>query len=148
MGISAKQYQAKVKQLMKISLLREIVKELLLKDEKTLKLLKEQDFLRGDIYGNDRQYNYRSQSYSLFKQQMNPLARGKVDLILTGAFVDAMFLKSVGGGKYMFGNSDSKAGMLVETYGREILGLNNEVFTTYQKEILKARFVRELKKYL
>jgi hypothetical protein len=62
-----------------------MVAEELLKDESTLKKLKKQDFLEGDIYGDETNVAYRSKSYELFKAGKNPLAGGAVDLTSAGA---------------------------------------------------------------
>lgn len=122
-----------------------MVEEELIKDEKTIKLLKEQDFLTGDIFGNGTDVGYRSKNYETFKASKNPLAGGSVDLILTGAFVDAMKLNKGKQGRYIFGNTDSKRTMLSEKYGNDILGLNQTVFDKYQKEIIAPRFIRKIK---
>jgi hypothetical protein len=78
---------------------------------------------------------------------MNPKAGGAVDLIFTGAFVDAMYLLKPKNGKYMFGNSDKKRNILKEKYGENIFGLNQTVFEKYQKDIIAPRFIRAIKSY-
>jgi len=125
-----------------------MVEQELKKEEQTLKDLKEQDFLDGDIYGNGQDVAYRSKNYEIFKSKKNPLAGGSVDLILTGKFVNAMFLKSQMKGKYFFGNRDSKAKMLANKYGNDIFGLNQKVFSKFQKDIIKNRFIRQIKQRL
>jgi hypothetical protein len=157
MSISAKQYQKRLQKVTKLSLLREMVNEELIKDEKTIKILKEQDFLQGDIYGNDTYSLYHPNNsyeanqkagyklYEPFKNSLNPLANGHVDLILTGAFVDAMYLLKPKQGRYKFGNTDKKRNILKEMYGDNIFGLNQNVFNKYQKEIIAPRFLRRIK---
>ena len=123
-----------------------MVNEELVKDEKTIKQLKEQDFLEGDIYGDDKTLvGYRSKNYELFKSSRNPKAGGAVDLILTGDFVDAMYLLKPKQGRYKFGNTDKKRNRLKEMYGDNIFGLNQRVFEKYQKEIISPRFLRRIK---
>jgi hypothetical protein len=145
MSISAKQYQTRLQSVMKIAVLRELVNEELIKDETTLKNLKEQDFKEGDIFGTGETANYRSRAYGNYKRNLNPSAGGKVDLIVTGAFVDAMYLLKPKGNKYLFGNTDRKRNILKEMYGDNIFGLNQAVFAKYQKEIIAPRFIRKLK---
>jgi len=146
MGISAKEYQKRLSQVAKLPVLREIVNELLIKDEETLKTLKEQDFTEGDIFGDGKTYaTYKSKSYEDYKKAKNPLARGRVDLMNTHSFVDAMRLNKGRNGRYMFGNTDGKRNILVEIYGANIFGLNQNVFYKYQKEIIAPRFLREIK---
>lgn len=125
-----------------------MVNEELIKEEKTLKLLKRQDFEEGDIYGNGKTYTYLSPKYENFKRTINPLAGGKVDLILTGAFVDSMYLLKPKQGRYLFGATDSKRSKLVEAYSINIMGLNQNVFDKFQKEIIAPRFVRKIKNLL
>lgn len=124
-----------------------MVNEELIKDEKTLKTLKEQDFIQGDIYGDGTDVAYRSNNYSILKERMNPKAGGAVDLIFTGVFVDSMYLLKPKNGKYMFGNTDKKRNILKEKYGENIFGLNRTVFEKYQIDIITPRFVRRLKDY-
>ena len=81
-----------------------MVRKELVKDEKTIKLLKKEDFLEGNIHGNNITSAYSPTSsyevnekagYSLyypFKHNLNPIpGSGVVDLILTGSFVNSMF---------------------------------------------------------
>jgi hypothetical protein len=123
-----------------------MVNEELVKDEATIKQLKEQDFLEGDIYGDGKTLvGYRSRNYELFKSSRNPKAGGAVDLILTGDFVDAMYLLKPNQGRYKFGNTDTKRNILKEMYGENIFGLNQNVFEKYQKEFIAPRFIRRIK---
>lgn len=125
-----------------------MVNEELIKEEKTLKVLKHQDFEEGDIYGDGKTYTYRSTNYANFKRTINPIAGGKVDLILTGAFVDSMYLLKPKTGRYLFGATDNKRSKLVEAYSINIMGLNQNVFDKFQKEIIAPRFVRKIKNVL
>lgn len=123
-----------------------MVNEEIVKEETTLKTLKEQDFLEGDIYGDGKTLvSYRSKNYELYKSQKNPLAGGAVDLIVTGQFVDAMYLLKPKQGKYMFGNTDKKRNILKEMYGENIFGLNQNIFEKFQRDIIAPRFIRKIK---
>lgn len=123
-----------------------MVNEELIKEETTLKTLKEQDFLEGDIYGDGKTLvSYRSEDYELFKSKKNPIAGGAVDLIVTGQFVDAMYLLKPKQGKYKFGNTDKKRNILKEMYGENIFGLNQNVFEKFQRDIIAPRFIRKIK---
>jgi hypothetical protein len=147
MGISAKTMLTRLQSLSQPKL-ETMVNEEIVKEETALKTLKEQDFLEGDIYGNGTLVSYRSKNYEIFKFSKNPLAGGAVDLINTGAFVDAMKLNKPKGNKYLFGNTDRKRKLLVDKYGIDIMGLNQTVFDKFQIEIIKPRFVRKLKDIL
>ena len=128
--------------------MRSLAEEEILKEEQRIKELKEQDYLEGDIYGNSTDVQYRSRNYEIFKSTRNPLAGGAVDLILTGAFVNAMYLLKPKQGKYLFGNRDSKRKILTEMYGIDIFGLNQNAFNKFQKDILANRFIRRIKEKL
>ncbi len=142
--ISAAQYQKRLQSVKKITVLRELVNEEIIKEESNLKLLKEQDFLQGDIFGDGTTFRYRSLDYERYKQAKNPIAGGKVDLINTGAFVDAMYLLKPKQNKYLFGNKDTKRNILKEIYGDNIFGLNQKVFDKFQTEVIKPRFIRAI----
>ena len=132
--------------MLSIVTLREIADEEIQKEKETIKGLKEQDFLEGDIYGDGKTLvSYRSRNYEIFKANKNPLAGGAVDLIVTGAFVNAMYLLKPKQGKYLFGNTDKKRNILVEIYGKNIFGLNQSVFSKFQKDIIALRFIRNIK---
>lgn len=144
--MSPTEYQQRLQPLLNLSKLQEITSEEIIKEETNLKNLKEQDFLDGDIYGDDKTLlSYRSKGYEIFKSKLNPIAGGAVDLILSGRFVDAMFLLKPTNGKYLFGNLDSKKQVLTQKYGINIFGLNQKVFTKFQIDIIKPRFIRKLK---
>ena len=143
--ISVREFQKRIKAVTNITVLRELVNEELIKEESSLKLLKEQDFLEGDIFGDGTTLRYRSISYERYKEAKNPLANGKVDLINTGAFVDAMYLLKPKQNRYLFGNRDSKRNILKEIYGENIFGLNQKVFDKFQTDIIKPRFIRAIK---
>ena len=144
--ISAAEYQRRLQSINKESVLEDIANEVIIKAESEIKGLKEQDFLEGDIYGDGSLRSYRAPGYELFKASLNPLAGGAVDLILTGAFVNAMFIDTPNKNAYHFGNSDSKSDKLENQYGKGIFGLNQNVFDKFQKEILSVRYIDMIKK--
>lgn len=125
-----------------------MVNEELIKEEHTLVMLKEQDFLEGDIYGTGAKDTYSSSVYSIFKKKLNPRAGGHVDLIKTGAFIDSFKLNKPKGNSYLFGATDSKRNKLVSRYGIDIMGLNQNVFDKFQKEIIAPRFIMKIKERL
>jgi hypothetical protein len=137
-----------MKPLLSIQRLRNEVNELLIKDESNLKELKKQDFLKGDIHGDNSLHKYGSLSYEAFKSEMNPIAGGSVDLILTGAFVESAYLLKPNQNKYLFGFTDGKSSALTKKYGTKIKGLNQGVFNKYQIDIVAPKFKRVLKKQL
>jgi len=145
-AISAKQYQQRLQPFLTIQKLQHIADQEIQKESETIKGLKEQDFLEGDIYGDGKTLvSYKSRNYEIFKSKINPIAGGAVDLIVTGQFVRAMVFPKGKNGKYIFDNTDKKRNILVEMYGKNIFGLNQNVFSKFQKDIILPRFIRNLK---
>ena len=103
-----------------------------------LKLLKEQLY-RGEV-GNTF-YTYSSPSYQKEKLQMNPTARGKVDLYYTGKFYEGFYFDADNEG-ISFYSKDSKTKDL-ETKYQNLFKVNANT-----KAKLVVRFKNELVGYL
>jgi hypothetical protein len=75
---------------------------------------------------------YRNQEYAAFKRSLNPA--GVVDLKLTGAFYDGFFAKT---DKFpvTFSSTDEKTGELMQKYGTEIFGLDQNNLEEFRQEI-------------
>jgi len=146
---SAAEMLRRLKSVSRITVLREMVYDELIKEEHTLVMLKEQDFLEGDIYGSGAKDTYASKIYAQEKFKKNQRAGfGNVDLINTGAFIDSFKLNKPKGNKYLFGATDPKRNILVKDYGIDIMGLNQDVFDKFQKEIIAPRFIKKLKEVI
>lgn len=143
--MSPTEYQKRLSTILKLSTIREITAKLVIQEESKIKILKEQDFLEGDILGDGKKYTYRSKAYSDLKKKRNPLAGGFVDLIDTGSFVEKMYLLTPKSGKFKFGSRDSKTPTLREKYGEMIFGLNQQAFNKFQKDFIQKRLIKELK---
>ena len=93
--------------------------------------------------------DYRSPSYAAFKQRLNPVAGGKVDLILTGAYVRSLKTKSLGNGQYKVESDDEKAKGLIAKYDPNNTGrlntINQEVFLGRQKSVHAPLLVKKLR---
>lgn len=76
---------------------------------------------------------YRSPSYASLKLFLNP--RGVTDLRLTGAFQESFFIKD---SKFpiSFSATDEKTSELINRYGDQIFGLNEESISTLNQNIL------------
>lgn len=151
MAIGANEYLKRLKGLARKSELQNLVFELMKEDEDFLLSLKEEEFKTADIYSTDGMITraYINQSYAAMKRLINPRAAGSVDLILTGRFVNAMFLKksSLKGNAFTFGNTDlTKKKKIEKNYGADIYGLSQRTFDMYQKQILMPRLVAEIKR--
>lgn len=143
--ISAAEYLRRVQSINNSSDLEDLAEEVIIKAEDEITGLKEQDFIEGDIYGDGSLRAYQNKGYELFKERLNPLAGGAVDLILTGRFVNAMEIGKRNKNKYHFDNTDSKRDLLANKYGIGIFGLNQSVFDKFQTEILADRYIRMIK---
>lgn len=105
--------------------------------------LKVNEFRRGQNSEGGRIGYYRNPNYRLFKQQLNPLASGTTDLILTGAFTRGLFIEERGKGLFQFDSIDEKADYLFSRYDY-IRGLQADTFIEWQNDYL----VPELGKYV
>ena len=133
----------KLKKLNKPLLERE-VKNIILQDREIVRRKKDELKTGSRPDGTDIG-TYRSEKYRLFKLQMNPLAGGKVDLILTGSTKDKLYLVSIENGQFTFESADPKWQGLVEKYGTEIKAINAEVFKSLQKTKYAPELVEQMK---
>ena len=69
---------------------------------------------------------YRSAAYEMFKRRENPLAKGNVDLFLTGALQEKMRLSKSGNASYYIYSTDEKYSMLADKYGANQFGITEE----------------------
>lgn len=106
--------------------------------------LKVDEFKKGENPDGSRIGYYRSPAYRLFKRQLNPLASGTVDLILTGSFTRSLFVDDISRDRYLFDSRDEKTELLVAKYGADILGLSPETFLQFQYDYVAP----EVRKYI
>jgi len=134
--------------------LQGMVRELVIKEETNLLGIKEDEFTRGERPDGSRIGYYASTLYKARKERLNPFAGGKVDLILTGAFVRSAYLTTPRSGLFGFGFSDSKAPDLLEKYNKgnkgqkSIQNINQGSWERFQKEVIAPRFLRKIKNQL
>ena len=121
--------------------------EIILSDQDKLKERKVSEFTRGQRPNGDRIGEYRNPEYGIFKAQINPLANGYVDLLLTRSFTNKMFLTKRSSG-YLFNSSDNKTGNLIGKYGIDIMGINQEWFNERQKNIYKYILLFDISRIL
>lgn len=145
--ISAKQMQSRLQQVANQRWLENQVHEIILSDQDKLKERKVNEFTRGQRPDGERIGEYRNAEYGIFKAQINPLANGYVDLLLTRSFTRKMFLRKFGQG-YLFNSSDNKTGNLIGKYGIDIMGINQEWFNERQKNIYKYILLFDISKIL
>lgn len=90
---------------------------------------------------------YASESYALFKEELNPAAQGGVDLKLTGAFHNSFFVVAKKFPVFVDAR-DKKKGALVEKYGKHIFNLDNANKELFVNDIKKELKVALKKKFL
>lgn len=87
--------------------------------------------------------SYKSAMYRDMKLQLNPEAKGNVDLKLTGQFHAGMFAE-LDGDNIMMTSRDTKANKLEEKYGERIYGLNTENQSDYNTTVFLPEFLAVL----
>ena len=147
MGISALEYQKRIKKLLNLPLLQKIVAEEIQKKESLIVKEKVKEFKKGEKPDGSIIGIYKSKDYEVFKFNKNPLAGGVVDLILTGNFIKGLDLKQTKPSSFLFDSTDSKKDKLVTKYGSDIMSLNEQTFNTFLKKEVKNNFVKRLKSH-
>lgn len=111
-----------------------MMSEIILGDQK-LKQEKINEFTKGQNPDGSLIGNYRSAEYAIDKYQMNPLAGGHVDLILTRSFTNQLYVEKVRPRTYLFNSSDYKTNSLIGKYGIDIMGLNQDYWNNRQEQV-------------
>lgn len=106
---------------------------------------KTDEFRAGELPDGKPIGEYQSESYRIFKLQKNPLAGGKVDLILTGAFVRGLVVQKMSSEKYRFTSLDEKARKLQGKYTMSIWGLNKKTWIDLQQSKYSGLLNKRLK---
>lgn len=119
--------------------------EIILSDKK-LKEQKINEFTKGQLPDGSLIGNYKSAEYAIDKYQMNPLAGGHVDLILTRSFTNQLYVEKVQPRTYLFNSSDYKTNSLIGKYSIDIMGLNQEYWNNRQKEVYLPVFRFQIKR--
>jgi len=121
------------------------VEKIILSDQKTLKEEKINEFSHGLRPDNSKIGVYKDAEYAIFKDHINPLANGYVDLLLTRQFSGGLFVQRFSPRTFIFNSSDSKTGNLIGKYGIDIMGINQEWFDIRQKDVYRLVLVQQIK---
>ena len=114
-------------------------------DQKRLKEEKINEWEQGIRPDGDKIGTYRDPEYAIFKDSINPIANGYVDLLLTRQTANSLFVhRATQPREFIFGMNDRYN--LVGKYGNDILGLNQETFEKRQADIYRYTFIYVLKK--
>lgn len=102
------------------------------------KLIQEKvnEFKRGELPDGSRIGYYRNVGYRNFKRNINPLASGTVDLILTGSFTRQLFVDDIRPSVFTFDSRDDKAGLLESKYSTDIWGINPDYWLKHQNDYI------------
>lgn len=131
------------------TMLQEEVEDIILTTPKLLKEAKEIEFLQGRR--PDKKYigNYRNPDYAEDKNMLNPIpGYGHVDLIVSGRFVNNLYPYRTRKNRYLFANRVDYGVELIEKYGKDILGLNQNTFFRIQRDYYKPHIIKFIKKQL
>jgi hypothetical protein len=116
-----------------------------LSDQKRLKEEKISEWEKGLRPNNELIGNYRDAEYAIFKERLNPFAKGHVDLLYTRQTANSLFVhRGTSNGLFTFGMNDRYN--LIGRYGLDILGLNQETFDKRQNDIYKYTLIYTIKK--
>ena len=145
---SAAEMLRRLKSVSKITTLREMVYEEIMKEEQILLDLKEEEYEEGNIRSNKSTSMYKNQDYADEKHEMNPRAGYSiVDLMYTGAFINSFKINKPKANRYIFGATDPKKNKLIKKYG-DIMGLKQQTFEDFQVVIIKPRFIKKLQQVI
>jgi hypothetical protein len=123
----------------------------LITNDQTIIEAKQNEFERGLAPSGDIIGRYRDVDYAVFKEQINPLANGNVDLKLTGSFQSQLYVKSLGNSRFQFDSRDGKAPMLFSrsytdgVNGQVLRALNQDTFNDLQKKDYAPKLIRYIK---
>lgn len=152
---SAAEMLRRLSSLNNINVLEDMVYAEILENESELVDIKKEEYREGNIYSDgsapysntSKYYVSGKEKYYKFKNKLNPKpGLGTVDLLLTGAYIESFGVKRKFN-KYNFNATNWKTEKLKDQYntnGKDILGLKQQKFNQFQKEIIKPRFVRKL----
>ena len=145
MGISAAEMLRRLNRV--VTEIPEETRKIIQRDPQTI-AAKYKEFQRGDRPDGTAIGFYRNSGYGLFKRNLNPLAGGTVDLILTGSFTRGLFVESLGNSRYIFDSTDDKTDDLIGKYGQDIMGLNQGEWYRLQREVHAPLLIRFIKRQL
>lgn len=119
--------------------------QIILRDRKIID--RKRDELKAGVSPDGSEIGtYRSQSYAVFKESINPFAGGSVDLILTGAYHRAIKTLSLGNSEFTLRSSDSKRDDLIQKYGIDNEGINQEIWNKLQKFDYAPKLFNKIRK--
>lgn len=128
-----------------LPVVQELTADIILEDRKIINQ-KIDEFKAGVNYDGTKIGEYKSESYRLFKMELNPFAQGNVDLILTGALKDGLKVEYIGDGHYLLYSTDEKWDGLKAKYGEKIAMINLEQFERLQKTEYAPKLIKAMRR--
>ena len=122
--------------------------EKIIKNNPQLVFRKQDEFRHGENPDGSTIGLYRNEEYRLMKQQMNPLAGGTVDLILTGSTIKHLQVVSLGNGEFKLYSTDHKWPSLVEKYGKQIEVISIKHFEGLQKHEYAPKLIERMREII
>jgi hypothetical protein len=157
MGISAAEMLRRTKPITSIVYLRGVAYDGIKKHEETLRLIKEKEYMVGDIHSDGTKSYYSDKSkyldvykgyYWKFKHNLNPIpGQFVVDLMLKGNFISSFYLPKPKLNKYTWNARDKKKNKLIGQYD-DIMGLRQESFEDFQIKYVYDEMLKTLKRKL
>lgn len=126
-------------------MLQKETERIILKDNEVI-FQKQDEFEVGQNPDGTIIGTYRSEDYRLFKLQLNPLAGGNVDLILTGSTKNKLHIVSLGSGLYELRSRDPKWPGLVAKYGDQIKGVSKKAWDNLQRDNYGPKLITEIRR--
>ncbi len=120
-----KQIESKLKQINQAKVENLLKEELLANASEIVQLVRSR-WKKGKRPDGGIIGSYKSFSYELFKRQQNPLAGGKVDLILDGGLNENLVVNHLTGSLFNIFSTDEKAVSIAEKYGLDVYGLTEK----------------------
>jgi len=114
-------------------------------DDKKIINRKQDELIAGSTPDGGNIGAYQSDSYSIFKESINPFAGGNVDLMLKGDYARAIKTLSLGNSKFTLRSLNWKRDHLIEKYGIENEAINQEVWEVLQKFTYLPQLIKEIK---
>lgn len=126
---------------------RKVAMELLTQDSISQRYIQfqQEQMLHGEDNEGGRIGTYQSKRYAIYKQKLNSLASGGVDLKLSGDFYNAITLVSSSNSKFRVYSKNKKNSILTEWYGPNIFYLNPIYLLEFRKFYMPY-LVREIER--
>ena len=146
---SLREFQRRLQPLLNQNVIADKVAEITISKSNELLKAKKNEFDFGLLPNYKSIGFYQNTDYAFRKYNLNPLAGyGKVDLQLTGAFVNSFFLVRKSRSEYTFDASNTKKPFLIDRYGEDIMGLNQQTFNEFQRERVLPEVIQYIKSQL